>query len=302
MTSSQTPPNPPGPPTSISDQITRLTQRGMLFPDPGRATHFLSNVSFYRFQGYLEPFVDQTASGNVRPFLANTSFDSVIERYNFDRRLRILLLDAFNHIEVSIRTQWTYHLAYTQQGGEQSHLDPRLFSQGYSGNLASLYRDYQQHGNRMHLYAFANCPIWAVAEVMSFGQLSRWYGDTNRQVRRLVADHYQLGERILRALLRHLAPIRNFCAHHERLWDRDFITRLTVPTRMGAFTNPRSFFNRGNNVKLYNSLVMIAYLTRVITSSTEWPLRLVSLMNQYQNIPLNQMGFVTGWHSLDIWK
>ena len=274
----------------------------MLFPDPGRAAHFLSNVNFYRFRGYLQPLVDHTAIGNPRPFLANTSFDSVIERYNFDRRLRILLLEGFNHIEVSIRTQWTYHLAYTRQGGERSHLDPRLFSQGYYGNLASLYRDYRQHGNRMHPYDFANCPIWAIAEVMSFGQLSRWYGDTNRQVRRLVADHYQLDERILRALLRHLAPIRNICAHHERLWDRDFITRLTVPTRMGAFTNPKSFFNTGNNVKLYNSLVMIAYLTKVITDSTEWLLGLVALMNQYQNIPLNQMGFVQGWQSLDIWK
>ena len=82
----------------------------MLFPAPGRAARFLSNVSFYRLRGYLEPFVDQTASGNLRPFLANTSFDSVIERYNFDGQLRVLLLDAFNHIEVSIRTQWTYHL------------------------------------------------------------------------------------------------------------------------------------------------------------------------------------------------
>ena len=302
MTSTQTTANPPGPPTSISDQVTRLRQRGMLFPDPARAAHFLSNVNFYRFRGYLDPFVDQTASGNPSPFLANTSFDSVIERYNFDRQLRILLLDAFNHIEVSIRTQWTYHLAYTQQGGRESHLDPMLFSQGYYGNLASLYRDYQQHGNRMHLYDFADCPIWAVAEMMSFGQLSRWYGDTNLRVRQLVAGHYLVDERILRSLLRHLAPIRNFSAHHERLWDREFITRLTVPKRMGPFKNPTSFFNRGNSVKLYNTLVMMAYLTRIITDSTEWPLRLVALMNQYRNIPLNQMGFVPGWQSLDIWK
>ncbi len=302
MTLTRMTPDPLGPPASVSDQVTRLRQRGLSFPDPGRAAHFLSNINLYHIRGYLEPFIDQTASVNPRPFLTNASFDSVIERYDFDKALRILLLEAFSHIEVSIRTQWTYHLAYTRQGGELAHLDPTLFSQDYYRNLVGLYRDYQRHGNRAHLYDFSICPIWAIAEAMSFGQMSRWYGDTNRQVRRLVANHYGLDERILRTLLRHLAPIRSFCAHHERLWDRDFITKLTVPTRMGAFANPGSFFNRGNNIKLYNSLVMIAHLTRVITGSAEWPLRLVALIDQYQNIPVNEMGFVPGWQSLDIWK
>lgn len=302
MTATQPTPSPPGPPTSISDQITRLKQRGMLFADLGMASQFLSNVGFYRLRGYLEPFVDHTASSNSHAFLANTSFENVIERYDFDRKLRILLLEAFNHIEVSIRTQWTYHLAYTQQGGELSHFDPQLFSKDYYVNLATLSRDYQQHGNRMHHYQFANCPTWVVAEVMSFGLLSRWYGDTNKPVRQLVARHYQIDERILRTLLRHLAPIRNICAHHERLWDREFITKLTVPKRMGTFKDPRSFFNRQNNVKLYNSLVMMAHLARVITNSNEWQLHLVGLMDQYKSIPIDRMGFIPGWKDLDIWK
>lgn len=302
MTSPQGNSSPPGPPTSIDDQITRLIRRGMLILDSSKATHFLGNVSFYRLRGYLEPFVDRTATSNLRPFLANTYLDAVIERYDFDRRLRILLLDAFNHIEVSIRTQWTYHLAYTRQGGEQAHLNPSLFSQEHSNNLAALRQEYQQHGKERHPYNFPDCPIWAVAEVMSFGQMLRWYRDTNRQVRQDVANHYQLDEKILGSLLRHLSPVRNFCAHHERLWDRGFITKLTIPKRMGAFTNPRSFFNRAENAKLYNTLVMIAHLTRVITGNTEWPQSLVALMNQYRNIPQNRMGFVSGWQSLDIWQ
>lgn len=302
MTSPQGNSSPAGPPASINDQIARLIQRGMLISDYNEATHFLNNVSFYRLRGYLEPFVDHRSIGNPRSFLANTSFDSVMERYEFDRQLRTLLLDAFDHIEVSIRTQWTYHLAYTCRGGEKSHLTPSLFSQSYYKNLASLYRDYEQFGKRMHSYEFANCPLWTIAEVMSFGQLSRWYGDTNKQVRRLVAHHYQLDERILQALLRHLAPVRNFCAHHERLWDREFITKLTIPRRMGAFTSPRTFFNQADNTKLYNSLVMIAHLTRVISDNTEWPQSLVALVNRFRNIPQSRMGFVNGWQSLEIWQ
>ena len=291
----------PGPPVSISDQINRLSQRGLSIPDTHEAARFLNNVNLYRFQGYLEPFVDQTVQGNHRPFLPNTSFSTVVDRYDFDARLRTLLLEAFNCIEVSIRTQWTYHLAYTEGGGEFAHLDPNLFSQGHSANLAGLQQEYQQHGKATHRYDFGSCPIWAIVEVMSLGQLSRWYGDSKREVRRHIAGHYQVDERILQSVLRHLAPIRNFCAHHERLWDRVFITKMKVPTRLGTFSKPRELFNPPENGRIYNTLVMIAYLTWVITDKTEWANSLVALMNQHQNIPRDRMGFVAEWQKLDIW-
>lgn len=37
---------------SIADQITLLKQRGMLFRDEGKASHFLENISYYRLKGY----------------------------------------------------------------------------------------------------------------------------------------------------------------------------------------------------------------------------------------------------------
>ena len=198
-------PGPPGPPTSISDQITWLIARGVSIPDHGEAARFLSNVNFYRFRGYLASFVDRSATGSQYPFQPGTSFGDVVERYDFDRRLRILLLDAFNQIEVSIRTQWTYHLSYTHGGGESAHLNSSLFHNSYSKNLTKLERTYQQHGKTSHGYDFHACSTWAIVEVMPLGQLSQWYSDTIQQVKRDVGRHYQLDERILRALLRHLA-------------------------------------------------------------------------------------------------
>ena len=292
----------PGPATSNQDQINLLIQRGMIIPDRGTAARILSQVNFYRMRGYWEPFIDRTISGNRHSFQSGTTFDAVVERYNFDRQLCTLLLDAFNHIEVSIRTQWTYHLAYVQGGGPSAHWNRSLFSNGYDDNLLDLHRSYRRHGQRAHRYDFANCPIWAIVESMSLGQLSRWYGDTNPRVRQQVARTYGLDERILGPLLRHLAPIRNICAHHERLLDRDFITKLTVPRRLGQYRRPRTFFNLADTGKVYNSLVMIAHLTKVITDNNDWAGSLVALMNRYGNIPQYQMGFVTNWQNLDIWQ
>ena len=157
MTPTYTNTGQPGPPLSTGDQITWLLRRGMSIPNQSEATHFLSNVNFYRFRGYLEPFVDP-ASGTPRNFQTGTTFDDAVELYNFDSRLRTLFLDAFNHIEVSIQTQWTYTLAYVGNGGEYSHQNPSLFSQGYSQNLAHLHSAYQRHGIKNHSYHFLDWP------------------------------------------------------------------------------------------------------------------------------------------------
>ena len=180
----------------------------MTIPDRATAGRTLGQINFYRMRRYWEPFVDHTIPGNRRNFQAGTTFEAVVKLYNFDRQLRTLLLDAFDHIEVSIRTQWAYHLAHAQLGGPSAHWNRNLFSNAYDDNLLDLHRSYRRHGQRAHRYDFANCPIWAIAESMSFGQLSRWYGDTTRQVRQPVAQTYGLDERILGPLLRHLVPIR----------------------------------------------------------------------------------------------
>ena len=302
MAPPQLSPSHPGPPISIGDQVSLLQQRGMSIPDLTEAERFLRNVNYYRFRGYLEPFIERTTNNSLRPFQAGTNFEAVVERYIFDTRLRTLLLEAFNYIEVSIRTQWTYHLSYTNQGGEYSHLNPKLFSSYYSKNLATLKKDYRQRGKNLHYYDFNTCPIWAISEVMSLGQLSRWHSDTNLEVRKLIAGNYQLHYRVFRALLHHLTLVRNFCAHHELLWDRKIVSSFSLPTRMGTFSNPRTFFNEDETGKLYNTLVMIAYLTRIITGNTDWTQNLVALMNQHPKIPQDRMGFVPNWQHLDIWQ
>ena len=268
--------------------------------DLEEAERFLSNVNYYRFRRYLEPFVDQSTTSDLRPFQAGTTFDAVIERYILDRQLRLLLLEAFSHIEVSIRTQWTYQLSYSHGGGEHAHLNSSLFSKEYNENLATLKRDYEDHGKNLHRYEFEHCPIWVISEVMSLGQLSRWYRSTILPVRQLVASHYQLGQKQMGSLLRHLVVVRNSCAHHELLWDREFITKFSRPKRMGSFPSPREFFNASQTGKLYNTLVMVSYLTMVITSNRSWTRDLVALMNRYPNIPQNRMGFVAGWRELPI--
>ena len=69
-----------------------------------------------------------------------------MERYHFDRELRALLLDAFGHIEVSIRNVWALHLSETEGGGPDAHLNRRLAIQQGCDLLEDRKEQYRRGG------------------------------------------------------------------------------------------------------------------------------------------------------------
>ena len=117
MTSPQSSSQPPVPEASVQSQIDALWQRGMAIPHRGEASRFLTHVGSYRLRGYWQPFEDRSQDGDPPSFRTGTNFAAVMERYHFDRELRVLLLDAFAHIEVSIRSVWALELSETADGG-----------------------------------------------------------------------------------------------------------------------------------------------------------------------------------------
>lgn len=292
----------PGFPISISEQISLLLRGGMAISDQVEAARFLGHVSFHRLRGYWEPFESPPSGDGRLNFQNGAAFVDVVERYNFDQKLRALLLDAFSYIEVAIRTQWTYNLAYVHGGGRLAHHDASLFSQGYERNLERIERDYETYTSANRAYSLAECPVWAIAETMSFGQLSRWYGDTRLAVRQSAARHYGMDEKIMKSLLRHLVVIRNICAHHERLWDRQLVSTFIIPNRLGNLRGTRRFFNRADSGKIYNALVMIAYLMEQIVPAAGWKRRLLALLDEHSGIPQSTMGFPSNWRRLDVWQ
>jgi hypothetical protein len=109
-------------PYTIADQITLLKQRGMLFNDEQSAHHFLENISYYRLKGYWWDMQDDVTTHTFKP---NTYFEDIIDRYYFDRRLRLILFDAIERIEIALRTKMIYHLSISY--GSLWYLDSNLF-------------------------------------------------------------------------------------------------------------------------------------------------------------------------------
>ncbi len=123
------------PPKSFDEQIDLLIKRGMVIDDRHRAKRYLSHLNYYRLAAYWLPYEDNHPT---HLFKTGTNFDLIIEHYVFDRGLRLLVMDAIERIEVSIRTQWAYHLSHSY--GPHAHLQRELFKSkwSYPDNMARL--------------------------------------------------------------------------------------------------------------------------------------------------------------------
>lgn len=289
------------PPITYADQVALLQRRGMIIDSPDGAAFYLQHLNYYRLGAYWLPFEADHASHRFRP---GTRFTEVLNLYLFDRRLRLLVLDAIERFEVSVRSQWAYQVAHRH--GPHAHLDPSLaFRRDFwRKNLDSL-SDEVRRSDEAFVRHFRNTyseplpPVWAVCEVMSLGLLSRWYDNLKPMpTRRAIADVYGLDERALRSWLHHLTHLRNVCAHHGRLWNRDFTITPELPRSKPAGLPGQ--LNHGSR-KVYNSLVLLLHVLDVVAPNHRWRDNLKGLLSRHA-VDVSAMGFPPGWQQLPIWQ
>ncbi len=291
------------PATTFDQQIDRLIERGMEIQDRNRARHYLAHLNYYRLGAYWLPFEADHATHRFRP---GTRFDDVVSLYVFDRELRLLVMDAIERLEVSIRTQWAYRLAHAH--GPHAHMDARLFkqSEAYWKCRTSLEEELRRskevfvsHYNNTYS-APALPPLWAVVEVMSLGQLSKWVSNLRHaRDRQAIARPYGLDEVILTSFLHHLTIVRNICAHHGRLWNRRFGFRFKMPRRPGPLGQS---LNSSQPRRLYNTLVMLDYFMTIISPGHHWRDRLLALLENRPIAKLEAMGFPGDWRARPVWR
>lgn len=131
-------------------QIELLKCRGLRIDDEKRAIRHLSNVSYYRLSAYMLPFKKLDAQGEpTDTFALGTSWDDIYNLYKFDRKLRLLVFDAIERIEIALRTQVIYQLSHKY--GSHWQNNPNIFKPARknhrTGKIYDVYRDIQNHIN-----------------------------------------------------------------------------------------------------------------------------------------------------------
>lgn len=291
------------PPLSIENQLKLLSKRGMIISDQARAKRYLSFISYYRLSGYWFPFQHRDDSPAHDDFQPGTNFDTILDRYVFDRQLRVLIMDAVERIEVAARTTISNTLC-TALNNSRWYLESRHFVEKFDHNEflsrveqelqkqqkdAAFLRHYQEKYDSTE-----KPPSWIAFEVLPFGMVSRIFAHLYPSEQKTIAGLFGLPHERLRSWLHAVSHLRNLCAHHHRVWNRKFRINPSVPK------NYRDHATLPNH--FYGHAVAIQMFLKRVSGATHWADRLQTLLEDHPNIPHHLMGFPDHWHQEPVWQ
>lgn len=91
------------PALTVDQQIDLLISRGLNVSNQETVSHYLKFIGYYRLSAYFIPFQCGGESPKKHHFQPDTNFEQILELYIFDRKLRLLVMDAIERIEVAIK-------------------------------------------------------------------------------------------------------------------------------------------------------------------------------------------------------
>ena len=294
------------PALTIDDQIALLARRGMSIPDRARAAHYLRHISYYRLRAYWLPFEAPVPADGDHGFPPGVSFEDALSLYVFDRQLRLLVMDAIERVEVSFRASWAHSLAIKY--GAHGYADDDLYARAdhHDRALANLTEEIERSRDTFIAHYRDKYdepdlpPVWMASEIMSLGVLSKWIGNLkHRADRNSIAKPYGLDQIVLVSMAHHLTYVRNICAHHGRLWNKQFTVTMKLPNYPSSL---KSAMNPASVRRIYNTLAALGYLLNVVAPCSDWRKRLIGLVEHRRLADLEAMGFPADWAELPMWK
>lgn len=276
-------------------------------------SRWLKTVGYYRLSAYWLPQELPPPPGQTRSkqFPVGTQFDDIIDIYVFDRKLRLLIMEAIDRFEIAVRSRWTNRLSVAH--GSHAHMRCENFLDGFkhaqmyakiSQRSADSSEVFVEHYRNKYTTPFLP-PLWQVTELMTLGELSLWVVNTsdNKLKDELARDVGLPNKETLEGVLQLLSYVRNICAHHGRLWNRKTVKRspnikqfrvdLDID-RSGTQHQPRN--------STYNVLVVLARTLRHQSPDTTFPERVRALVETRSDNQKRAMGFPSDWLTKPIWQ
>lgn len=311
------------PSLSIESQIQLLQSRGLLINDTTRATRHLSNISYYRLSAYMKPYQVRDDSGKIiDKFEDGSNWDQIINLYRFDRKFRLLVFDAIERIEISLRTQLIHQLS--QKYGSHWHTDNSLFKtityqnketgeiqqREIFNDLNSHIREQLKSNKSMEFIKHYQKkynepdtpPSWMSVEILYFNQLSLICKSLkNPKDLSDLSGYFSLPKDIFISWIHTVNYLRNICAHHSRLWNLTLQvtpSKLQFSKRLNWITAPE----KAQSAKMYYSLCVIIYFLQTINPNSKFVKHFKDLCGEFPDVNIGYMGFPDNWMKEKIWQ
>lgn len=324
--------------------LQQLEVRGLAIPDRAEALNFLTRVGYFRSGAYRYVFRRLLSADTIDArlhqyrsddYIPGASIDHVMKLEAFDFKLARICQEGLLEFEVRLRAAIAHTLASRNVAahaskeyldtqscdkpvGEHTKFDAWTTTWREAVSSGAEDEDFIKH----HLlkYPEQDVPIWAVTEVLSFGNLPFLYELMQTPDARSVARMFGFAHPSrFAAVLRMMVDFRNTCAHGSRLFNRAFKRPLslrehdTAGELLAHLLEPGFTVTPKAHQRLYIYAAVLAFMLRSHTSGTNWHLtfktqiRKLDIKLQAPDgseliSPNVSMGFPANWSDLNLWK
>ncbi|MDE5783396.1 MAG: Abi family protein [Prevotella sp.] len=285
------------------DLVKLLKSRGLSIEDDNKAQHYLEHIGYYRLSAYMYPLLKLPKEQHV--YKPGASFDRVMMLYRFDKKLRLLLLNEIEKVEVAIRSA-IVNIGTSMIGNpfwmtdRSNFSDANRFSRTMSlidGELRHSREDFITHFKAT--YSDTYPPAWVLAEILPFGVITNIYSNIkNKKIKKRISQTFGLQIDPFESWLTIITGQRNSCCHHSRVWNKQYSIRATLPNRMS-----RPWISLPTDTqRIYFTMCVIKYFLDIISPNNDMLVKLRWLFVDFPEIDLAAMGFPKGWEMEPIWK
>lgn len=273
----------------VEKQIELLKSRGLIINDEDFAQDILSNITYYRLSSYMKFFQ------NLDKFKPGTTFEDIVYLYNFDKELKSLIFENIRLVEIFLRAKICLHMCSNY--GSHWFYDISCFKteEGYKKTLDILENEKGLKKDTFIKYYFKKYsepelpPFWMMSEVLSMGDLSKILSGINfkdvKAIAKSATSKYYIAP-VLTNWVHVLATVRNICAHHSRLWNRQLKIKFAEPQKIPEWKNK----NIINDKVCAVCFVLALLLENHPCSNFEAELK--KLFDCYDRIDLTKMGII----------
>lgn len=284
--------------------VANLQDKGLCIRDANRAADYIHNIGYFRLKAYFYPLYREPKSKHL--FKEGSTFDRVMNMYRFDRKLRLLLFNEIEKIEVAFRSTmanivsdvlsdifWMTNGNYFK---DASHFETSFNQIQYE----------YEHSKEEFIIHFKNKysddfpPAWMIAEILPLGNLCHIYMNLkSSKAKKRVAKYFGLQAPVFASWMLVLGNLRNMCCHHSRTWNRE----LAINTADPQVTDyPWIDASKTSPKRIYYRICMIKYLLFTISPCNRFKEKLTALIAQYPTVDIGAVGFPADWASELLWR
>ena len=225
--------------------------------------------------------------------------------YRFDKKLRLLMFNEIEKIEIAIRRA-VMQITADMTGNPFWLTDFSYFLDGFKFNetMRAISKEYSKSKEEFILhfkrtYSEPYPPSWILGELLTVGNVNAIYRNIKQnRIRKRIAKRFGLPINVFESWLTVIAVTRNACGHHSRVWNKKNAIQPAIPISPAGewITLPT------DSMRAYFDLCIIKYFLNVISPNNDMQSKLTWLFIRFPEIDLKALGFPQGWETEPLWR